>query len=53
MTERRRFSMGSVLLIVLAVLFIYYLFSNMGGGKDVSKVDESMAQVEGFVSSKL
>ena len=36
MTERRRFSMGSVLLIVLAVLFIYYLFSNMGGGKDVT-----------------
>ena len=27
--------------------------SAMGGGKDVSKVDESMAQVEGFVSSKL
>ena len=27
--------------------------SAMGGGKDVSKVTESLAQVEGFVSSKL
>ena len=27
--------------------------SAMGGGKDVSKVDESLAQVEGFVSGKL
>ena len=27
--------------------------SAMGGGKDVSKVDEALAQVEGFVSSKL
>ena len=27
--------------------------SAMGGGKDVSKVDASLAQVEGFISSKL
>ena len=36
MTERRRISVGSVMLIVLAVLFIYYLFNNMGSGKDVT-----------------
>ena len=36
MTEKRRFSFGGVMLIVVAVLFICYLFNNMGGGKDVT-----------------
>ena len=36
MTERRRPGFGSILLIVLIVLFIYYMFQNMGSGKDVT-----------------
>ena len=36
MTEKRRFSFGGIMLIVVAVLFIAYLFNNMGGGKDVT-----------------
>ncbi len=36
MTEKRRLNFGGVMLIVLVALFIYYLVSNLGGGKDVT-----------------
>ena len=36
MTERRRFSFGSVILLVLAVVFVCYLLNNMNRGKDVT-----------------
>ena len=36
MTEKRRFNFGSVLLVVLLVLLVYYLFNNMRSGKDIT-----------------
>ena len=36
MTEKRRFNFGGVILIVLAMLFVYYLINTMNAGKDVT-----------------
>ena len=36
MIEKRRFSFGSVMLVMLVLLFVYYLFTNMGNGTDVT-----------------
>ena len=36
MTERRRFNFGGVILIILAMLFVYHLINNMNAGKDVT-----------------